>query len=537
MGSFLGPAHRDIALTIEKADLLLHGGAILGRPDADAVAACDGTIVAIGRSEKLGALVGARTHAIDLAGRIVAPGFIDCHLHFLEAASVFCGIDLSHCSSIEELLAALADVARRTPPRQWIRAFGCDEALIAEKRGPTRDELDRATPRNPMRLRHQTLHASWLNSRAPDALGLDAANHEEHRLKPVPRAHIERDVHGRRTGFVIGMEEWITSQLPPASQIEIETRARKFSLELASRGITAFTDATVRNGPDEASLFARLTSGGAIAQRVSMMLGANHLGAASDATRIAREGGVEVVAAKFMPSSSDRRSELVESVVMAGDLGLDCAFHATELDELAIAVDAFESAKSQGHAHKSRARLRIEHGGLMTSDFIDRLANLGAWVVTNPGFLYWRGRKYADDPGLVPHLYRAKSLIRAGVKLAAGTDAPVTPARPLAAIAAAIARVSRDGVTLAPEERIAPAEAFSVFTSAAADLARLNSGEIATGKLADLVVLPRDPLTTDWRELKDMRVDMTIIDGRIVYDRECAGESRFSETFAAKSPT
>ena len=124
-------------------------------------------------------------------------------------------------------------------------------------------------------------------------------------------------------------------------------------------------------------------------------------------------------------------------------------------------------------------RFRIEHGGLITPDYIDRLMAANVWVVTNPGFIYFRGPKYAADPGLVAHLYRARSLKDANVHLVGATDAPVTPARPFAAIVAAVSRTTIDGVELAPAEALSMPDAFALFTTEAARLARLDAGVIA----------------------------------------------------------
>ena len=143
----------------EKADLVLHDGSIFGHPESDSVAIGAGRIVAHGRYGELKSLIGPRTHMVRLGGRVVAPGFIDCHQHFMEGAAVAAGISLVRCRTIGDLLADLRVAAAKTPPGNWLRAFGCDEALMRERRGPTRDELDRTTPKNPLRLRHQTLHA------------------------------------------------------------------------------------------------------------------------------------------------------------------------------------------------------------------------------------------------------------------------------------------------------------------------------------------------------------------------------------------
>ncbi len=500
-------------MTPDKPDLVLHEGVVFGHPESDSVAIARGRIAAHGRFAELKAMVGPRTHLVRLAGRAVAPGFIDSHLHFLAAASAAAGVQVSKCRTIAELIVELRMAAGRTPPGNWIKAFGCDEALLKERRGPMRAELDQATPRNPLRMRHQTLHGSWLNSRAIAALGLESPD-----SAPADGAYLERDAAGRLTGFVVGMEQWLTRHLPPVTAAALEARARAFSRDLAAAGVTAFTDATLRNGPDEIAIFEKLS--GVICQRVSLMIGAHHLDSAADAIR-AHRGAIRLVAAKFMEAGANSDCAMMaKRAAMASRLGLDCAFHATEVEELEAALRAFEAAREMMPPQPSGAtRLRIEHGGLIPPNYLERLAGAGAWVVTNPGFIHYRGAKYLRQPGLIPHIYRARSLLRAGVKLAAGTDAPVAPARPLVAVAAAITRTTLDGEALAPEEGLDVQEAFGLFTKAAARLARLEAGEIAPGMLADLIVLPKDPLALGAGEFAALPVDIMIVGGRIVYER------------------
>jgi hypothetical protein len=155
----------------------------------------------------------------------------------------------------------------------------------------------------------------------------------------------------------------------------------------------------------------------------------------------------------------------------------------------------------------------------MTPEQLERLKVLGAWVVTNPGFPYYRGAKYVTEPGLLPYLYRARSLLEAGIEIAGATDAPVTPARPLAAIAAAAMRVSVEGYEISLNERISIEQGFKLFTTQAAHLARIKAGEIALGRLADLIVLPRDPMGLKPAELMNLPVDITIVGGRVVFER------------------
>jgi predicted amidohydrolase YtcJ len=119
----------------------------------------------------------------------------------------------------------------------------------------------------------------------------------------------------------------------------------------------------------------------------------------------------------------------------------------------------------------------------------------------------------------MPYLYRARSLLDAGIEVAGATDAPVTPARPLAAIASAAMRSSLEGYEIGQSERIPIAQAFKLFTTQAARLGRLNAGELAAGRFADLIVLPRDPLKLKPAELMNLPVDIAIIGGRVVFER------------------
>jgi predicted amidohydrolase YtcJ len=502
-------------MAVEKADLVLHEGKIFGHPESDSVAIADGHIFAHGRYADIKGTVGPRTHLIRLAGRMLAPGFIDCHLHFMEAASVAAGVSVSRCRTIAELLADLRVAAGKVPPGNWLRAFGWDEALTRDRRGPTRSELDQAVPKNPLRLRHQTLHASWLNSRALHLLGLESPD-----FKPPQGAWIGHDEAGVASGFVAGMEEWLGERLPRVTAAELEARARTFSRELAAAGVTSFVDATVRNSPEDFTVFARLKRDRAISQRVGAMIGQQYLDAIEPARRNAVTAGLSFAGVKFMGFANWDPAMLVRLLSRAVSQGADCAFHATEVEELEAAVGAIENVSRQFRPEiTTKVVFRIEHGGLIPPDYPERIAATGAWVVTNPGFIYYRGAKYAGEQALLPYLYRARTLLDARVELAAGSDAPVTPARPLGAIAAAMSRVSAEGYELALEERLPAAEAMKLFHNSAARLTRLKGGQIDTGYVADLIVLPADPAALRAADLLNLPVDLTIVGGRVVYER------------------
>jgi predicted amidohydrolase YtcJ len=518
-------------MTERSASLLLYGGVIQGRADCDSIAICGGQISALGRFEDLRRLAGQETRLTDLRGAVVAPGFSDCHLHFLEAASASAGLDLSRETSLARILERLRVHASSTPPGAWVKAFGCDEAQTVEGRGPSCAELDRVAPNNPLRLRHQTLHASWLNSRAIETLGLEAC------ARALPAAaQVLGSADETLSGLVVGLEKRLSRRIPRMSRDELEARARAFGGTLAKAGITSFTDAGADNGPEEVELFAGLVRAGVIRQRVGLMIGAEHLDHVQSAQQTADKAAMRLCAVKFMPAAAMQHdgfrsarerelSEWVKRVERALKLGLACAFHATEVEELETALSVIERAQARLKAKglfsdepTAPVRFRIEHGSLIPPNYLERLAACRAWVVSNPGFLYYRGRKYAGEPGLSPHLFALRSLIDAGVPVAGGTDAPVTPAKPLTAVYAAVARRSMGGDELCAQQALSIGEALSLFTSRAAQLDGREGGVLAVGRPADLVVLSANPLDVPPGKFENLYVKMTIVGGSIVHE-------------------
>jgi predicted amidohydrolase YtcJ len=502
-------------MALDKADLVLHEGVVFGHPESDSVAILEGSILAHGKFAELKSMVGPRTHLLKMAGRTVIPGFIDSHLHFMEAAAASTGVSVWKHRTVNDLLAELRLAAGKSPPGNWLRAFGCDEALLRDGRGPTRAELDQAVSKNPLRLRHSTLHGSWLNSRALKSLGIENPD-----FKTPDGAVVVKDATGRATGLVVGMEEWITSKLPLVTAAETEARARLFSRELAASGVTAFTDASPRNNATLVELFGKLVASRSIYQRVGVMIGAEHLNTIAAASGAGRAGGIRIAGAKFMPNGGYTTNVLAREVRHAASMGLDCAFHATEVEELDAALNVIDATlKELGPERADSVSFRIEHGGMIPPNYLSWIHTTNAWVVSNPGFVYYRGAKYADDPGLVPYLYRQKSLLDEGIRLAGGTDAPVSPAKPLAAISSAMTRTSLEGYVLAASEKLDIHQAFGLFTTSAARLAGLHAGAIEPGRLADMVILGKDPLSASAADLMNIPVDITLVGGRIVYER------------------
>jgi predicted amidohydrolase YtcJ len=175
------------------------------------------------------------------------------------------------------------------------------------------------------------------------------------------------------------------------------------------------------------------------------------------------------------------------------------------------------------HLPRANHRHRIEHCSVCRPTMAKRLAQLGAVVVTQPPFIYYNGERYLKTvpSDQINDLYPLATLIKAGIKLAAGSDCPVVPPNPLNGIYAAVSRLDEIGQTIASEQRITPQQALSMYTDAAAYSCFQENlkGLLTRGKLADLVVVSNDPSQVATEEIKDLEIKMTLIGGEIVWSK------------------
>ena len=220
-------------------------------------------------------------------------------------------------------------------------------------------------------------------------------------------------------------------------------------------------------------------------------------------------------------SLNPSQEELNRLVLEIQDQGRQAAIHAVEETTVEAAIAALEHA-ARHHPAKDR-RHRLEHCSVCTSGAAAKLSRLGAVVVTNPAFIYYSGERYlATVPReKLNHLYAVKDMLRAGITEAAGSDAPVARPDPLKGIYAAVTRLAENGQQVAPPQAISALEALRLYTLDAAYSCFLEGklGSLSRGKLADLAVLSGDPLLAGAAELKNLRVEMTLMDGKVVYGR------------------
>lgn len=509
------------------ADLVLANARVLtmdaGVPIASYVAVKGGRIVGIGDGAEAGGFEGPGTTVIDCRRMTLLPGFIDAHCHLMALASSLRGVDCrpDAAPSIPSVVEAIARRAGKTPAGQWIRAFGYDEFYLSEKRHPTRNDLDRATPDHPVRLDHRTRHATVLNSRALELLGITPETPD-----PVEGIIDREEATGEPTGLLYEMDEHLRNATGAVDDETFLDGIGRTNRLLLSRGVTSVQDASPGNDPGRWRAFRRLVDNGALAPRVTMMAGASHLrsfleeglepGHGDDGLRI---GPVKVMLRLTTGALHPSQEELRETVRHAHRRGYQVAIHAVEEAAVEAAADALLEAQA---AHpRPGARHRIEHCSECPPRLVAKVAAAHAVVVTQPSFVYHNGDRYQAliEGSLLPDLYPLGSLTEAGIPVAAGSDAPVAYPDPILDMYSSVTRSTRPGPALAPSQAISVDTALKALSINAAYAAfeEVEKGSIAVGKLADLVLLDGDPTSVEAEEIRQLEVAMTIVGGEVVW--------------------
>ena len=323
------------------------------------------------------------------------------------------------------------------------------------------------------------------------------------------------------------MSDYLDGRIPSPPVGEIEDGVRRASRILLSHGVTSVQDATHHNSFERWDLFGRLRSSIGNMPRVTMMPGFHHLDefTGNGLTFGSGDSWLRVGHAKLMITASSGRQtpsydELCRAVSSSTKSGFPVAIHAVERETI---ISAAESIRFANTNTGTALRHRIEHCSEGTPDVIETVARSSAWVVTQPGFVHHSGDRYLKtvEPSMSPHLYPVGALARAGVRLAFGSDAPVSDPNPMPALQAAVTRLTAQGRTLGLEHSVDLTDALAAYTvgSAASSCLEGSLGTIAPGMLADLALFGEDILSVSPSELHTLRPVMTILGGKAVMTR------------------
>lgn len=510
---------------------------------ASGVAVKDGKILRVGSDDHIKGTVGETTQVIDLNGKAVVPGLIDSHMHpgaygVYRVMGVQCGPDLD---SIQELLDRLEEKARNTPEGRWILGYTLDDVRLG--RYPTRWELDSVTPDNPLYIQRRDGHIGVANS-----LALESGNVNKDTPDP-PHGIIDRDESGVPTGVLReAAKDLVYSKLPQYTEDDFYDGLRLVFDEFLELGLTTVhasmtyhhefkalqrmkRDKTLKlrvcvhaSGRDEGLLESLISAG------IQTPFGDNWL-KLTEVEWVYDNSTSGRTAAYYRhyvgePDNNGilayEQDDIIDRVTRAHVAGIRIGLDGIGDRGIDRALDAIEAALKvkpvEDHRH------RIEHCCHVTPEIQDRLIKLGVIDASANGFLYDLGDAYKANrwEEEIRWMWPHRTLIDRGIPAPGHSDCPVCNPNPWIGIYGLVTRKTSSGDTLSPGESITPMEAIRAYTIDGAYSAWEEDykGSIEAGKLADLVVLDRDPLTIDPDELKEVETELTVVDGKIAYSKK-----------------
>jgi predicted amidohydrolase YtcJ len=550
-----------------EADLILTGGTVWtgvdGAPTAEAVALRGGRIEAVGTVAEIARYQGRNTEVVKLEGRFVAPGFIDNHTHFNQAGALLLGANLLEVASAEALRAELSGAVQRIPSGSWITGgnWGAYEAwaqgsageavAAAEEEGepfvpfnPHREMIDDLTPEHPVLLNRWDRSAYLANARALEVAGLRCGQ---------PGVECEA---GEPTGRLTPeAARTVQLQIAPKSQGLRLAEARRALEDLRQYGVTTIHDNTP---PEMFSVYQALHEAGELTTRIYARPTLDRF-ADQRALGLPRNFGGEFITLGGFKGFVDgilgaSSAMFYEPFSHSGEMGIwrDMMNPPGNMERLLLQADSagywpqvhaigdfaidtlltlFERVEAVNGPNPDR-RFRIIHAQHMRGpETAERMAQLSVIAEVQPFHAIddMRWMEERIGPERIRWTYAFRTLHDAGVRLSFGSDWPGTQAswytaNPLMGMYAAITRQTPDGEPAGgwiPEERVDAETALRAYTvnNAWAEGKEDRKGRLVAGFLADLVVLDQNPLAVDPSALPSIRVDLTIVDGAVVYRR------------------
>jgi predicted amidohydrolase YtcJ len=536
---------------------------------ARAVAVKDGRIVAVGGDAELEDLAGPGTVSIDLGGSTVIPGIFDSHNHLLEVGAKLSMIRLDECQSQQDMMELVRERAKVTPPGQWIIGQGWNEGMFANGQLPTRHDIDPATSEHPVILM-RFFNTDVTNSYALRLAGIT-------RSTPDPEGgKIERDADGEPNGLLrASAKSLVRTLLPKPTVDEMKEYLRLACAEMHGFGITSIIEPGLR--PEEIRAYQSFYQDGELTVRVNLMPSwhgfhddedktsldhrARELGIYSGlgdewlrigALKMAIDGGTTPhTAFMYEPFEGDTElvafnrlplDELRRYFRAAQELGWDVGIHCCGDHAQDMAVDTF--AQIAREIPRPNARHSIIHAYFPTPRALDQMAEYNIAAVLQPTFIYWEGELLFRDVGerRANNYKPVRKYLDRGIVVTSSSDVTSTvSANPFVSLYALVTRKNRLGQDIAPHEAVSRAEALRTLTVAGTWLTREEGikSTIEVGKVADLAILDRDYFAVPDEEIKDIEVDMTIVAGQVMWERERgnhAGQAVFARDAAPRPP-
>jgi len=511
------------------------------RPWADAIAVSGDTIAAVGSSAEIRKLAGAGARIIDAHGAMLTPGFIDAHVHFLDGGFALSSVQLRDAKTPAEFVRRIKAYAAGLPKGAWVLGGDWDHTLWGGEL-PRRDWIDSVTPDHPVWVGRLDGHMGLANSAALRAAGVTRATAD------VDGGTIVRDASGEPTGVFKDNAMGLVTKAIPDAPPEVEDRALDAAMTyVAERGVTQVDHMGTWH---DLAVFERAHKAGRLRTRISAAVPLATWERLRD-TIAARgrgdawlhigglkgfvDGSLGSHTAAMLEPFTDAPKDTGLLVNTPADLyawtsgadkaGLQVICHAIGDRAIRLQLDIYQRVEQEDGPRDRR--FRIEHAQHLAPADIPRFAKLGVIASMQPYHAIDDGR-WAE--AVIGHersktTYAFRSLLYAGARLAFGSDWDVAPPTPIEGIYAAVTRRTLDGKNPGgwiPEQKITVEEALRAYTTGAAyaSFDEKRKGSLTRGKLADFVIIDRDLTTIPPEQIRDAKVVMTVVGGKVVYERQ-----------------
>jgi predicted amidohydrolase YtcJ len=532
-------------------DMILYNGNIYTMDEKDSIARSiavkDGRIMSLSNDSEIESIAGESTHRIDLKGRAVIPGIFDSHIHLMQVGAKLSAVRLDECRNIDEMVELAVKRAQDTPPGQWIIGQGWNEANFPDGRIPSRLDIDPALSDHPVVLK-RFFNMYLVNSRGLELAGIDENTRNPH------GGIIEKGPDGKPTGIIRANAKALIDRLLPVPDLDqMKGYIHNGFAEIHRYGITSIMEPGLL--AEEIRAYQSLYDRGGLSVRATLMpnwhgfrdegdgsifdhrpkalgitSGFGHQWLRIGSLKMMLDGGTSPhTAFMYEPYEGEKEVSAFSRIAPetlhrycldAQESGWDMAIHCCGDTALDLAVNTLSKVSSK--IQRPDARHSIIHAYFPSDRALDQMAKHNIAAVLQPTFIYWEGDLIFRDVGEKRTLnYKpARKYLDRGIRIAASSDEPATvSANPFKGLYALVTRKNNLNHLIAPDQAVTRKEALHAYTTGGAWLTREEhlKGTLEIGKLADMAILDRDYFQIPEEEIKDIQVEMTILNGKPVY--------------------
>ena len=523
-------------------EIILHNANIYtsnpGSPKAQAVAISNGKIIAVGSDSDILHLAGSTTRKINIGGKTITPGFIDTHSHPAYSGNGHLRNVDCDLRSIKAIQQALKTESLKKAPGDWISGFKYDDTKTAEGRYITRYDLDEITSDHPIKIEHRGGHTAYTNSMALKLAKIDRTTPDP------PGGQIIRDENGEPTGLLKENAVDLVDQLIPNEFTAKDRQAgvKLFSEMISKSGITSVTDAY--GTLEDLKAYQDAYAANELVSRIYCMIGYFSIdemiargSKTGDGDSWLRLGGMKLTCDGSISERTARLSEpyigrpndfgiivmdeeeLYSYAIKAHKANWQIGIHANGDVGIDKSLNVFE--RVQKEFPRQDPRFRLEHCTVVNAELIQRIKKLNAIPCPFSTYVYFHGEKMVNyGKERLENMFAVKSFLDAGINVTQTSDYPPGPFEPMMAIQSSVTRTDMSGNVWGASQKISVEEAIKVGTinGAYASYEENIKGSLETGKLADLVVLEKDPAKVDPTTIIDIKIERTMVDGKWIYE-------------------